>query len=609
MPGDVIAGKYQVESTLGVGGMGAVLEVSHLVTHKRFAIKWLLPELCGSTDAVARFIREAQVAGRFDHSNVVQVYDLGQDLGASYMVMELLQGESLAARIKRLGRLTTSECCAILLPCMRALSAAHAAGIIHRDIKPANIFLCTQDGSASEIPKLLDFGIAKLMPGHIPTDGMRTQTGAIMGTPHYMAPEQMRGLHVDQRVDVYALGITLYEMLCGERPFEANTYADLVVKVTSESVEPLERRVPDLPSGLGAVVARAMARDTHARYPTVDALKDELSRFEPSFSGQLRTLSTLSTLREVEADAANSGSQHGRTPLCSESVSRTAHEGAPARALWTSFWVIALALTSLAVLWRAGGLNAFAQRVVAAVRGESPVAGSQQSLATQEHVRGKVPRVLDGGPGAPSAPPNTRWEALPSTTDVRAAVAESASERGRNGGAAPTERQPADAQRATVGAPAPGLPGARAQATTETPEPHVASPSTATAATTRASKTSTATATHASKTTNVSRASKTTHATPPSASVAVSPVSAKASPAAKTSQAVPGPSGEPGGSGVAQAAAEPPAAASAPTAPPGRDRVERPNVGLSTRDFGLKPHKPSVPVRPKARLDEGDFDL
>jgi len=563
-----------------------VLEVTHQVTQKRFAIKWLLPGLGNSSEAVARFIREAQVAGRFDHRNVVQVYDLGQDSGTSYMVMELLHGESLCARIKRLGRLSVSEACAIMLPCMRALSAAHRAGIIHRDIKPANIFLCTIDGLTAETPKLLDFGIAKLMPGQVPPDGMRTETGAIMGTPHYMAPEQMRGLEVDQRVDVYALGVTLYEMLCGKRPFEANTYADLVLKVTSEPVEPLELRVPTVPAGLAAVVARAMSRDVTARYPSVEAMTLALAPYENDSLPRLRTLSTLR-----EGGPLISAAHSPPTPLCSESLFQSAAAGAAAgraaRLVWVGMVAVALALGLVAALWRTGRLDAVAHQVAAAVRGEGrvDVAPAQNEDNPVEAVAlDRSSALAAAGPaeGPETVPevdaprPNAHGKGLPTASGTGAAQVDPALTLAHDVAASSSGALPATARRATLEPPS-------AATTLDAPsEPQTAAPSAAGAS---------------------------AKALPSSAnggkpSAAVVPASESPAPTQAASSTL--------HSALENAPAQPPAAERPTSTPerPGRPgRVVRPNVGLSTHDFGLKTPQPSMSSHPKAQMEEQDFLL
>jgi eukaryotic-like serine/threonine-protein kinase len=276
--GDLVAGKYQIDRMLGSGGMGAVYQVTHRVTGKAFAIKWLLPRLSAETDAVQRFIREAQVAGRVDHPNIVEVYDVGQEGETFYMVMELLTGESLAQRIESKGRLSASEICQILIPVARGLDAAHRAGVIHRDLKPDNIFLCrAEDGS--DLPKLLDFGISKVseLAGEV-SSGI-TRQGAIMGTPFYMAPEQMRGHGVDARTDVYALGVIMYQALSGQLPFTGETFADLLLKIVSTDPRPLATLAPDAPKALVELVERALARDQAARVPTAAALGQLLQPF------------------------------------------------------------------------------------------------------------------------------------------------------------------------------------------------------------------------------------------------------------------------------------------------------------------------------------------
>ena len=347
-PGDVIADKYRVEREIGSGGMGTVFEVTHLVTHRRFAIKWLDPALATSAEATQRFIREAQIAGSFDHPNVVEVYDLGILNGAYFMLMELLEGESLAARIVREGPIHPRDAFDVMFPCLKAVAAAHVAGIIHRDLKPANIFLCHATSDSPATVKVLDFGISKLIANSPTVDPMRTKTGAIMGTPHYMAPEQMRGQHIDQRVDIYALGVTLYEVLSGRRPFDANSYPELVLKIVGDPVVPLDRLVPGLPRGLSSVVARAMARDPADRFANVHALLSALAPFRLNQS----SAPFMEHTRPFRPEPAPPRPQP-RTPLFSESIAegKTLSTHANSTWPWWSAAGAALALAAVGLLW------------------------------------------------------------------------------------------------------------------------------------------------------------------------------------------------------------------------------------------------------------------
>ncbi|HKU42434.1 MAG TPA: serine/threonine-protein kinase, partial [Polyangiales bacterium] len=278
--GDLIAGKYTVEGVLGQGGMGAVFEVCHRLTGKHFAIKWLLPTLSGQNDAVRRFMREAQVAGRVDHPNVVEVYDVGQEANSFYMVMELLQGEPLARRLDRVRRLSLEEACRVLLPVMHGLSVAHAAGVIHRDLKPDNIYLC-RTPLGTEVPKVLDFGISKMSSLAGEVNANVTRFGLVIGTPQYMSPEQLRGEPVDLRTDIYALGVILYEMLGGSQPYPGASFADLVLMIAQQDPRPLSELAPGLPPRVLELVTRAMSRDPNQRYASVE----EMGRALAALSG------------------------------------------------------------------------------------------------------------------------------------------------------------------------------------------------------------------------------------------------------------------------------------------------------------------------------------
>jgi serine/threonine-protein kinase len=347
--GEVIGDKYRVERVLGQGGMGAVFEATHRITGKRFAIKWMLPNVSRHEETVKRFVREAQVAGRFQHPNVVEVYDIGQHGEASfYMVMELLEGESLDVRLEREGRLPLEVACRILLPCMRGVARAHAAGIIHRDLKPANIFLCRATAETPERPKVLDFGISKATGGDLDASAT-TKAGAIIGTPHYMSPEGLRGEGGDHRTDIYAFGVILYELVAGKRPFDATSYIDLALKIATDTPEPLVKLVPGTPHGFARVVGRAMARDALQRYATVDELVQAL---EPYAAG-LRP-PDASVMSEPWPVASGSAVPL-ETPLSTES--RPTYPPAGMRPPRSRMWTVIAVLAAVAALvWIARAL-------------------------------------------------------------------------------------------------------------------------------------------------------------------------------------------------------------------------------------------------------------
>jgi serine/threonine protein kinase len=275
--GQIIGEKYRIEAQLGRGGMGVVFRATHLVSRKAVALKWMLR---ATTDTAAhrRLLREALAAGRIDHPNVVDVYDVGQEGVSAYLVMELLHGEALRARLDR-GRLDSREAIDLLLPALRGVSAAHRAGVIHRDLKPDNIFLCTDpDGTAREA-KVLDFGVsAVLAPSAL--DPTLTDGATILGTPAYMSPERLASAQdTDERTDVYAFGVMLYEALTGQLPFVADSYSGLVLAVAHDPPKPPSALCPDIPAGLARVILQALAKQREDRPETVDSLHDLLAPF------------------------------------------------------------------------------------------------------------------------------------------------------------------------------------------------------------------------------------------------------------------------------------------------------------------------------------------
>jgi len=268
--------KYELLRELGHGGMGVVYEARHRKIGRRVALKLLLPEHAADSEVAARFMTEARAAGSLAHENIAAVYDIGSTReGAPYIVMEYLEGQDCNQLLEAHGRLPVERAIDVLLQVCRGLEAAHGRGIVHRDLKPANLFM-TQRGDRSDLVKVLDFGIAKLIDG---SSTLHTSTGTAIGTAYYMSPEQARGeTDVDQRTDVYALGVIFYELLSGERPFQGDTLLQIVHRILEQNPTPLAERMPELPKGICTVTHIAMAGRREDRYETVAELAHALAQ-------------------------------------------------------------------------------------------------------------------------------------------------------------------------------------------------------------------------------------------------------------------------------------------------------------------------------------------
>ena len=275
--GRVIDGRYRVQARLGTGGMGVVYRVEHLHLGKTAAMKVLSPDTAAKPEMVRRFRLEAQSVSKLNHPNIVQTFDFGQTDGALYLVMEFIKGDDLASLLKREGPWTFARAARFFMQVCSGLTDAHEAGIVHRDLKPENLMAVRRrDG---EHAKVLDFGLAKLRERTTAGAGI-SSGGQVIGTPYYMAPEQVRGEDLDARADIYSLGATLYRVLTGEPPFDAPSPVSVLAKhITDDPVPPRDRAPAQaLPPDADRIVLRAMAKNVEDRYRTALEVQQDLER-------------------------------------------------------------------------------------------------------------------------------------------------------------------------------------------------------------------------------------------------------------------------------------------------------------------------------------------
>jgi CheY-like chemotaxis protein len=272
--GEYLAGRYRIGRLLGTGGMGSVYAATRDdLGRMRVAIKILHPQLAADDGLIARFRREAETVGAVNHPNIVRILDFqidDQDEPA-YLVMELLDGLSLRQELQRRGWLSVERSVFIATQMLAALAAVHRAGVIHRDIKPENVFLTSMSG-LGDIVKLLDFGVAKVQAADT-----LTQTGAVIGTPMYMAPEQARGQRLDARCDLYSVGAILYEMLSAQAPFAGDNYNALLFAIQQGELTPLAQLRDEVEGGLMAVIERSMARSIEQRFQSAEEMSQALA--------------------------------------------------------------------------------------------------------------------------------------------------------------------------------------------------------------------------------------------------------------------------------------------------------------------------------------------
>ena len=313
----MLVGKYRVERVIGRGGMGVVVEARHIALEQRVALKFLLAEYALNPESSARFLREARAAVRIKSEHVARVSDVGTlETGAPYMVMEFLVGQDLARLLQESGPLSLEDAVDYVIQGCEAIAEAHGHGIVHRDLKPANLFLTTR-ADGSPLVKVLDFGISKLV--HSGVEDL-TRTAVAMGSALYMSPEQMHQTRsVDHRTDIYALGVSLFELCAGRQPFYAETLPQLCAEVLAGFPTPLRVLRPDLPDDFAAALERAYARDRDRRYPSIAEFVLAIAPYAPPRSrplvDRIARMAGMSGMSGMSAPMAAEAAPLYRAPL------------------------------------------------------------------------------------------------------------------------------------------------------------------------------------------------------------------------------------------------------------------------------------------------------
>jgi serine/threonine-protein kinase len=449
--GALLDGRYRIVRLLGEGGMGSVYLASHVGLGRDVAIKFLHAELVSRDEVVGRFYREAQAAAAIRHKNIIEVFDVGvSPQGEPFLVMEYLEGESLAGLLKRAGPLNLGAACAVMEPVLQALHAAHRKGIIHRDLKPDNIFLAYQQGEPPVV-KIIDFGISKFAQGEF--DKWRTKTGSVMGTPAYMSPEQARGsAGLDHRTDIYSMGTILFEMLTGALPFAGSNFAEYLSAMLIDDPRAPQSVCAGFPAEAEPLVRKALAKNPDQRFQNAAEMLEALTAL-PSFDARQERLTLLASTIEIRGFAAGDLGQALSAPgrLADDKPVSSRFRGAATAVLGAGPWrwvILGVALAAgaaAAVLWSSKSSRAPAPNapITAQPAPIVPVAPPPASSPPSP------PAALPVSPPAPPSEPvplpraesapasdeaaasekKTKKRPRPATTDVPAAVEPTAGKR------------------------------------------------------------------------------------------------------------------------------------------------------------------------------------
>ncbi|MFO0670128.1 MAG: serine/threonine-protein kinase [Polyangiaceae bacterium] len=443
--GPVIGGKYRVEQLLGRGGMGVVLAARHEILGEPVAIKFLASATAKDAKATERFVREAKAALKIKGEHVVRVLDVGTHEGKPYLVMERLEGTDLGSLLASEGPLPIADAVRYVLQACEALAEAHAQGIVHRDLKPSNLFL-TQRPDGTPLVKVLDFGIAKASAdseasGSNPS---LTDTHAVFGSPSYMSPEQIRSAkHVDARADVWAIGVVLFELLAGRLPFLGESTGAVLASVIADEPPALRSLRADVPEGLARAVARCIEKDLTKRMPSVADLADAIAPYAPQGTTSSERIRRLSGRPPAPAASSQSAIVITSSPTSTGDDKTVDVTSAPSssrvsRVVWGALLLAGAYRPRPSVAARR--TPAHVDRVLGYER------ASKRKRARHDKRYGRTQAAIDGGTPSPRPRPHRRSEddRRPELGAGRVRTYEeharrtsgSASDRGRNGGAA-----------------------------------------------------------------------------------------------------------------------------------------------------------------------------
>lgn len=380
--GDLVATRYKLTALVGTGGMGVVWAATDTVSGERVALKFLRPELATSSSVRLRFLREAQACEAISHPNLVFVRQVGSDGPNLFIAMDYLDGQTLAAYLSRTGALNLERCASILLPVISALGTVHAHGIVHRDLKPHNVFVCSGDGPIGARVRVLDFGIAKVLaPERLGVPRTITNSGALLGTPHYMSPEQVYcEPHVDHRSDAWALGIMLYETLSGVRPTQAPSLGQILKRITTGGFPPLRAIAPGFPESIYELSERLLSVDRACR-PLLAEVRDVLKPYAPHDDSpnfpppaQLASDAPTFSTHDAEAEAEPEPEEPDSTFNSFESAPASVNERTRTWLGASAFGLVAvLGITWAAVAAKSPAPKLAAQPVAGATSGSSRV--------------------------------------------------------------------------------------------------------------------------------------------------------------------------------------------------------------------------------------------